>query len=64
MFRVKGRGNTIVWDSENNKVLAHFKGGIFETEDEAVAKRLRSLGYDAVSEAEKKKRNRLSGEAE
>ena len=45
MYRAIGEGNKIIWDNKENKLLAKFSRGVFETEDESIANRLRELGY-------------------
>lgn len=39
---------TIVWDSQNDKILADFKKGYFVTEDNRTARILSELGYPEV----------------
>ena len=46
MFTIAGKKGGIIWDVENNCRLAHFKDGVFQTEDKAVAKKLKALGYE------------------
>ena len=48
MFKAKGSG--IVWDAEKNTVLAKFVKGVFLTDDEAVAMKLKSAGYTVEDE--------------
>lgn len=36
----------IVWDADENKPLARFQKGVFETEDGKVASKLKKLGYE------------------
>lgn len=45
MFKVTGMKSGVVWDAETNKPLIGFKGGTAETEDQAVAEKLKGLGY-------------------
>ncbi|MED2978199.1 hypothetical protein P4284_16045 [Bacillus swezeyi] len=50
LFKSK-KPNVIVWDKENDKPLAAFKNGIFETEDQAVTKKLKANGYEGEKAA-------------
>ena len=56
MFSVNSSKNKngIVWDAEANRPLAKFNKGQFETEDEAVATKLKELGYEVEGEFSKK----------
>lgn len=45
MFKVTGKKSGIVWDKEENKALAKFQKGVFETEDKKAAVKLKALGY-------------------
>lgn len=47
MFQIKKTLKTpsIVWDADNRRPLCKFVKGVFETEDEAVAKKLLAMGY-------------------
>jgi len=36
----------IIWDAQNDKVLAKFEDGFFETNDEDVIKKMTDLGFD------------------
>ncbi|MCY8902957.1 hypothetical protein MOD76_19850 [Bacillus spizizenii] len=38
--------NLIVWDKEKDKPLAKFKNGMFETDEQAVSKKLKTYGYE------------------
>lgn len=48
MFRItkKAGSANVIWDVENDKPLLVFKGGLFETPEESVAKKAKALGYD------------------
>lgn len=53
MFTVTGgKKNTILWDGAENKPLAHFKDGVFETEDAEVAKKLLDKGFSVEMPAD------------
>lgn len=56
MYTAKGHG--LVWDSEKGKPLAKFAGGIFTTESEEVANKLKELGYEV--EATKKAKEKAT----
>ena len=44
MYRFRG-GDKIVWDKDNNKILARFKNGFFQTDDKRVAGILTEKGF-------------------
>ena len=56
MFTVKKKAKTpnMVWDAANNRPLCKFVKGIFETNDEAVAEKLKGMGYEVTGEADAK----------
>ena len=56
MFTVKKKAKTpnMVWDSANNRPLCKFVKGGFETNDEAVAEKLKGMGYEVTGEADAK----------
>ena len=56
MFTVKKKAKTpnMVWDSANNRSLCKFVKGVFETNDEAVAEKLKGMGYEVTGEADAK----------
>lgn len=56
MFKVTKNPRTpnILWDAANNRPLCRFANGVFETGDEALASRLREMGYAVEGEAEAK----------
>ena len=47
MFRItkKAGSANVIWDVENDKPLLVFKGGLFETPEESVAKKAKAPGY-------------------
>lgn len=51
MFRVEKKPKTpnMIWDAANNRPLCKFVKGVFETNDECVAEKLKEMGY-AVTE--------------
>ena len=46
MFKITGKKAGIVWDNANNKPMVKFVGGVAETDDEAIAVKMRDMGYD------------------
>lgn len=56
MFTVKKKTKTpnMVWDASNNRPLCKFVKGVFETNDEAVAEKLKGMGYEVTGEADAK----------
>ena len=48
MYIVKNKAKSpkTVWDKKDNKPLLTFKGGLFETEDKAIADKAKKLGYE------------------
>lgn len=56
MFRVTKKPKTpnILWDGSNNRPLCKFVKGVFETNDEALASKLKDLGYVVEGEADAK----------
>jgi len=42
---MKFYGNGMVWDKAKNKPLCRFVGGVFETDDMEIAKKLVEIGY-------------------
>ena len=47
---VKGNNETIVWDVKKGKRLCRFDKGLYETDDLAIAKTLRNLGYKEMKD--------------
>lgn len=56
MFTVKKKAKTpnMVWDAANNRPLCKFVKGVFETNDKAVAEKLKGMGYEVTGEADAK----------
>lgn len=56
MFKVTKKPKTpnILWDASNNRPLCRFVKGVFETNDEALASKLRDLGHTVEGEADAK----------
>lgn len=51
MYTIKGNG--LVWDAEKNKILIRFSGGVYMTEDDALANKLKKLGYTVTGRKSK-----------
>jgi hypothetical protein len=47
---MKYKGNGIVWDAENDKPLAEFIGGSFETNEDRIIDKLDELGFESEGE--------------
>lgn len=56
MFKVTKKPKTpnIVWDSSDNRPLCKFVKGVFETNDEQIAFKLKSMGHTVTGEADAK----------
>lgn len=56
MFRVTKKPKTpnILWDASNNRPLCRFVKGVFETNDEALASKLKDLGHTVEGETDAK----------
>lgn len=56
MFRVTKKPKTpnILWDASNNRPLCRFVKGVFETNDKALASKLKDLGHTVEGEADAK----------
>lgn len=57
MFKISKKAKTpnIVWDSENNRPLCKFAKGVFETNDETAAKKLKAMGHAVTGKADSAK---------
>lgn len=56
MFKVTKKPKTpnILWDASNNRPLCRFVKGVFETNDEALASKLKDLGHTVEGKADAK----------
>ena len=56
MFKVTKKSKTpnILWDASSNRPLCRFVKGVFETNDEALASKLKDLGHMVEGEADAK----------
>lgn len=54
MFKVTKKPKTpnILWEASNNRPLCRFVKGVFETNDEALASKLKDLGHTVEGEAD------------
>ena len=54
MFKVTKKPKTpnIIWDASSNRPLCRFVKGVFETNDEALASKLKDLGHTVEGEAD------------
>lgn len=50
MFTVTGKKTGVIWDGEKNRPLAAFKDGVFYTEDQAIAEKLKAMGLTVEGE--------------
>lgn len=55
MIRIikKPKTPNMVWDTANNRLLCKFVKGVIETNDEALAEKLKALGYEVTGEVDK-----------
>lgn len=56
MFKVTKKPKTpnILWDASSNRPLCRFVKGVFETNDEALASKLKDLGHTVEGKADAK----------
>lgn len=56
MFKATKKPKTpnIIWDASSNRPLCRFVKGVFETNDEALASKLKDLGHTVEGEADAK----------
>ena len=56
MFKITKKSKTpnIIWDTSNNRSLCRFVKGVFETNDETLASKLKDLGHTVEGEADAK----------
>lgn len=56
MFKVTKKPKTpnILWDSSANRPLCKFVNGVIETNDKAVADKLKAMGYTVTGKADSK----------
>lgn len=50
MYKAYGIKNEIVWDAETDSPLIRFTNGVAETDNKAVANKLKNLGYKVEGE--------------
>lgn len=62
IIKNKPKAPKMIWDAEKGQPLLKFEGGCFQTEDEAIVKKAKALGYE-VEEPKKATRKAVkSGE--
>lgn len=61
MFKVTKKPKTpnILWDASNNCPLCKFVKGVFETNDEALASKLKDMGYTVEGATDAKSLNEM-----
>ena len=52
MFKITGKENGVIWDTNNNKPLIKFKKGVAVTKDKEVAEQLKTMGFIVEKETE------------
>ena len=52
MFKIIGKENGVIWDTNNNKPLIKFKKGVAVTKDKGVAEQLKTMGFIVEKETE------------
>ena len=54
MFKIIGKENGVIWDTNNNKPLIKFKKGVAVTKDKGVAEQLKTMGFIVENEIQGK----------
>lgn len=64
MFKITKKVNTpnILWDASNNRPLCKFVNGVIETNDEALAEKLKGLGHTVEGEPDGKPLDKMKVE--
>ena len=52
MFKITGKENGVIWDTNKNKPLIKFKKGVAVTKDKEVAEQLKTMGFIVENETE------------
>ena len=52
MFKIIGKENGVIWDTNKNKPLIKFKKGVAVTKDKEVAEQLKTMGFIVENETE------------
>ena len=52
MFKITGKENGVIWDTNNNKLLIKFKKGMAVTKDKEVAEQLKTMGFIVENETQ------------
>lgn len=50
MFKIIGKENGVIWDTNKNKPLIKFKNGVAVTKDKEVAEQLKTMGFIVENE--------------
>ena len=50
MFKITGKENGVIWDTNKNKPLIKFKNGVAVTKDKEVAEQLKTMGFIVENE--------------
>ena len=50
MFKITGKENGVIWDTNNNIPLIKFKKGVAVTKDKEVAEQLKTMGFIVENE--------------
>ena len=50
MFKITGKENGVIWDTNNNKPLIKFKKGVAVTKDKEVAEQLKTMCFSVANE--------------
>ena len=50
MFKITGKENGVIWDTNKNKPLIKFKKGVAVTKDKEVAEQLKTMGFIVENE--------------
>lgn len=50
MFKIIGKENGVIWDTNKNKPLIKFKKGVAVTKDKEVAEQLKTMGFIVENE--------------
>ena len=52
MFKITGKENGVIWDTNKNKPLIKFKKGAAITKDKEVAEQLKTMGFIVENETQ------------
>ena len=62
MFKIEKKPKTpnLVWDSAGNRPLCKFVKGVFETDDETLAEKLKEMGYTVTGKVDAKPLDKMT----